>query len=118
MEVKDTGSVQRPLIIEFSATCWHNQYGNQTRSALETKGKMSVTQFRMYFQESKKQTSVGEFARNLCLLQCSLLRPEYTLKEQEVRKVDIVLDREQRSPAIVCQFSMIDVAELAKRRQR
>eukprot|EP01047_Picozoa_sp_COSAG01_P074128 COSAG01_NODE_12287_length_1765_cov_13.216086_1_plen_331_part_10 len=52
VEVKDTGSVQRPLVIEFSAACRHNQYGDQKRSALETKGKLSVTQFQMYFQES------------------------------------------------------------------
>jgi hypothetical protein len=111
LELHDNGSQGRPLLIEFSASCKHDEFEGEPHQGEEIKGKLTVKGLRVYFEHKTNPTQLLS-RQHLCLLQCSLIRPEYTIRQNEKRHLDIVLDREQRSPAVVCQFCNEDVVEL------
>eukprot|EP01043_Picozoa_sp_COSAG02_P017147 COSAG02_NODE_771_length_17362_cov_7.601286_13_plen_2217_part_01 len=112
LELYDDDSNSRSLVVQFSASCKHDEFGGELHRNEEIKGKVTLKGLRVYFAPT---SSSGEarFRQQLCFLQCSLIRPEYTIRQHENSRLDIVLDREQRSPAVVCQFCTADVAELA-----
>lgn len=111
LELYVNGSNSRSLVIQFSASCKHDEFGGELYGNEEMKGKVTLKGLRVYFAPAT--SNEAHFRQHLCFLQCSLIRPEYTIRQQENSRLDIVLDREQRSPAVVCQFCTADVAELA-----
>ena len=114
LELYDSDSDRRSLVVQFSASCKHkcDEFESEAHQDMETKGRVTIKGLLVYFEKERDGTAV-QSSQNLCLLQCSLVRPEYTIREQEKRRWKIVLEREQRSPAIVCQFCNEGMAELA-----